>query len=162
MAAGEDQPQPVVHDRAHRIGAVERCVRIDRRELLLDQRLPSEELRLLRQDPPAPDPIDRPVASSRRDPGSGVARHAPSRPRLEGSDERVLDGFFGKVEVTEDADQGGHRPSLLLAEQAIDDGVGILGTDGQGRNRTWWSACAAIVGRQPAAPAFSASASAIA
>jgi hypothetical protein len=123
VTAGEDQPEPIVHDRVHRIGTVEGRVRIDRRELLLDQGLPAEELRLLREDPPPPEPIDRPVAGGRRDPGAGVVRHAPRRPRLEGRDEGLLDGFLGEVEVTEDADQGGHRPPLFLAEQAIDDGV---------------------------------------
>ena len=57
-----------------------------------------------------------------------VVIHAPGlsgsprvRPGLEGGDERVLDGFLGEVEVAEDADQRRDRPSLLLAEQAVDD-----------------------------------------
>ena len=104
-----------------------------------------------------PEPIDRPVAGGRRDPGARVVRDAPGRPRLEGRDEGLLDGFLGKVEVTEDADQGGHRPPLLLAEQAVDDGVGVLGASVK------QCGSAAIVGRQPPAPALArGSASAIA
>ena len=59
-----------------------------------------------------------------RDPGPGVVRDAPLRPRLEGGDERVLDGLLGEVEVAQDADERRDRPSLLLAEQAVDDLVG--------------------------------------
>ena len=66
------------------------------------------------------------------------------RPRLEGRDERVLDGLLGEIEVAEDADQGGHRPALLLAEQAVDDGVG---SSERGQRST--GSVAAIVGRQP-------------
>jgi hypothetical protein len=150
VAAREDQPESVVHDRAHGIGAVEFCVRIDRRELFLDQALPAEELRLLRKHPSPPEAVDRPVPRRRRDPGAGVVRDPPFGPRLEGRDEGILDRFLGEVEVTEHADQGGHRPPLLLAEQAVDDGARILGRDGQRRDRTG-RLRAAIVGRQPAA-----------
>ena len=124
MTAREDQPEAVVHDGAHGVGAVERHVRIDRRELFLDQRLPTEELRLLREHPLPPEPVDRPVAGGRRDPGAGVVGYAPDRPRLEGRDERLLDGFLGEVEVPEDPDQGRDRSALFLAGQAIDDLVG--------------------------------------
>ena len=49
---------------------------------------------------------------------------AAVRPRLQRSDERLLDGFLGEIEVAEDPDQGRDRSSLLLAEQAVDDLVG--------------------------------------
>jgi hypothetical protein len=45
---------------------------------------------------------------------------------LERDHERLLDRLLGEVEVAEDADQGGDRPSRLAPEQAIDD-IGPLG-----------------------------------
>ena len=53
-----------------------------------------------------------------------MVRDTARRPRLEGGDERVLDGLFGEVEVAEDADERRDRPSLLVAEQAVDDLAG--------------------------------------
>jgi hypothetical protein len=41
-------------------------------------------------------------------------------PDLHGDDEGLLDRVLGEVEVAEDADQRGDRPSRLVAEQAID------------------------------------------
>lgn len=32
-----------------------------------------------------------------------------------------MHGLFGQIEIAEDPDQGRDRPSLLLAEQAVDD-----------------------------------------
>ena len=44
---------------------------------------------------------------------------------LEGSHERVLDGILGQVEVAEDADQAGERPTGLPAKGLLDGGAGI-------------------------------------
>jgi hypothetical protein len=44
---------------------------------------------------------------------------------LEGGDERLLDGFLGEIEVAELADEGREGTTGLLAEDAVDDGVGI-------------------------------------
>ena len=64
------------------------------------------------------------VAGGRRDPGTGVRGDAAFRPRLQGGDERLLDGFFGEIEVPEDPDQGRDRSALLRTEQAIDGARG--------------------------------------
>jgi hypothetical protein len=120
MAAREDQPQPIVDDRAHRARTVQRGVRIDRRKLFLDRGFTAQQLLFLGQRPATAEAVNRPVASGRRDPRAGVVRDPPSRPRLERRDERLLDGFLGEVEVAEDADQRRDGATLLLAEQALD------------------------------------------
>ena len=51
----------------------------------------------------------------------GVRGHAAIGPRPQGLGERLLHGLLGQVEVAEHADEGRDRPSLLLAEQAVDD-----------------------------------------
>ena len=119
VAAGEDQAQPVVGD-GHRRPPLD--PRRSRAELGLDRgvarRAPrsSRRARLRRRS--------RSIARLR----AVVVIHAPglsgtprTRPGLEGRDERVLDGLLGEVEVAEDADQRRDRPSLFLAEQAVDE-----------------------------------------
>ncbi len=132
MAAREDQPQPVVDDRAHPVGSVQGRVGVDRRQLLLDRDFTAEQLLLLGQHLAAPQPVDRPVPGGRRDPGAGVVRHAALRPRLERRDEGILDGLLGEVEVAEDPDQRRDGPALLLTEQAVDDGPGRIGRGQRG------------------------------
>jgi hypothetical protein len=140
MATGEDQPQPIIRDRAHAGFSFDDRVGVDCLELGLDGRFALEELLLLGERPPTPDPVDRPVPGGRRDPCPGVVGYAASRPRLERGEEGLLDRLLGEIEVTQDADQGCDRPALLLAEDAVDDGVriGCLGH---------------APGRQPLAPA---------
>ena len=110
MAAGEDQPQPIVRD-----GAVVDLVLLARGH----ERL--ELAHLVLERPGAPDPVDGLVPRRGRDPGARVARQPTLRPDLERDQERILDGFLGEVEVAEDADERRDRPSRLLAEQAVDD-----------------------------------------
>ena len=55
----------------------------------------------------------------------GLAGTPRAGQRLQRGDERVLDGLLGEVEVAEHADQRRDRPALLLAEEAVDDGVGV-------------------------------------
>ena len=115
MAAGEDQPQPIVRD-----GAVVDLV-------LLAQGHERLELAHLVLEPAGPpDPVDGLVAGRGRDPRAGVARQPALRPHLERDQEGVLDGLLGEVEVAEDADERRDRPSRLLAEQAV-DGLGRRG-----------------------------------
>ena len=142
VAAREDQPQPVVCDRAHAGLPFDGRVRVDRFELRLDRRVALEQLLLLGEPPPAPQPVDRPVAGRGRDPRAGVVGHAARGPRLQRGDERVLDRLLGEVEVAEDADQRRDRPALLLTEDTVDDGVRIDGRhqapsadDDRGRGR---------------------------
>ncbi|HEY0444324.1 MAG TPA: hypothetical protein VGC90_08890 [Candidatus Limnocylindrales bacterium] len=118
MAAGEDEAQPVVRDRAHLCCSLLRC---HGREIRLDLRLAPEQLGLLDEPTFSPQPVDRAVAGRRDDPCAGVVGQAAVRPYLEGDDERVLNGLFGEVEVTEEADERRDRPAGFLAEQAVDD-----------------------------------------
>jgi hypothetical protein len=104
---------------------------LDHRQLYLDRRVPGQFVGLVAQAAPATEPVDRPVPSGRRDPGTRVGRDTAIGPDLEGGDERVLDGLLGEIEVAQDADQRGDRPSLLLAEQAVDDVVGGGGVEVQ-------------------------------
>ena len=108
MAAGEDEREPLVGDRAH--------VVVLARELLQ----PCEELHLLAKDAIAPDAVDRAVLRGRDDPGRGVARVALSRPALERRRERVLDGVLGELEVAERAGEDPDSVSPLLPEDLLD------------------------------------------
>ena len=120
MAAREDEAQPVIGD-VHRVLRLDRIDRFERGDEL---GLPGDLGRLLHEAPASAQPIDRAIARGGRDPGTGIRGDAALRPGLQGGDERLLDGLLGKVEVTEDPDQGRDRSALLLAEQAIDDLVG--------------------------------------
>ena len=125
MAAGEDQPQPVVGDRHVRVRVCRRSATgDDRREFDLDRRIARQLIGLVAKPAPPAKPVDRPVPGRGRDPCAGVRGHAPLRPDLKSGDEGVLDRFLGEVEVAEDADQGRDRPALFLAEQAVDELVG--------------------------------------
>src|SRR4029453_11946795 len=73
---------------------------------------------------PATQPVDRAVPGGGRDPRSRVRGHTALRPDLEGRDEGVLHRLLGEIEVAEDTDQRRDRPSLFLAEEAVDDVVG--------------------------------------
>ena len=108
VAAGEDEGEPVVGDRAH-------VVLLDR-ELLQ----PADELRLLLEDLLAADPVDRSVPRGRDDPGAGRARHAVARPALEGGREGVLHRVLGELEVAEDAREDRDGTAPLLSEDPLD------------------------------------------
>ena len=108
VAAGEDERQPVVGDRAHVV-------------LLGRQLLEAcEQLGLLLEDALAPDAVDRAVARRGDDPGSGIARHAVARPALERRGEGVLHRVLGELEVAEDAGEDRDRMAPLLAEDLLD------------------------------------------
>src|SRR5438270_12723440 len=107
MAAGEDQARPVV---AH--GAL-----LDRFVLRVQKSGLGVAVRAGRL---AAELIDRPVASGGDDP-PGRARGEPGGwPALHRRGERVLHRFLGDVDVAEDADQDGHRATVLLAEDTFD------------------------------------------
>jgi hypothetical protein len=116
MADGEDQPQPLVGDRAH--------------DRFLVVHVPAEcaQLGLERRLAPGPaalaaDPVDRAVARRGDDPRRRVGRRAIARPALEGDEERVLDGLLGAIEVAEDAREQRDRLPRLAPEQAVDEDV---------------------------------------
>jgi hypothetical protein len=117
VARGEDQPQPVVGDRAH-----ERQLRFG---LVLAA---AERPQLGRQldaaaRPPAlgADPVQRAVARGGDDPRRRVVGDPALGPVLERGDERVLDRLLGTVEVAEDACEHGDRLPRLAAEQTVDE-----------------------------------------
>ena len=119
VAAREDQAKAVVVDGHVVVGRDLHGV--ERGQLRLDRCLARQRLGLVPEPTSAAQAVDRAVARGRRDPRPGIGRDAALRPRLERRDERVLDGFLGKIEVAQDTDEGRDRPSLLLAEQALDD-----------------------------------------
>ena len=122
MAAREDQAQAVVADR-HLVGLVTHR-RVDGGELCLDDRVASQLIGLVPEPTSSAQSIDGAIAGGGRDPRARIGRDAPIRPDLERGDERVLDGLLGQIEIAEDADERRDRPSLLFAEEAIDDLVG--------------------------------------
>jgi hypothetical protein len=71
-------------------------------------------------------PVDRLVPGDAGDPRARIRRYAVARPALQGDDERLLDGLLGRVEVTQDANEGGDRPSRLVLEQTVDNSYGLL------------------------------------
>jgi len=74
----------------------------------------------------ATQPVDRLVPGDAGDPGARVRRYAVARPALEGDDERLLDCLLGRVEVAQDKNEGGDRPSRLVPEQTVDNSYGLL------------------------------------
>ncbi len=118
MAAGEDQAQPLVGDRAH--GLLRLRVRV--LVLVSLERLePRDRLGVAGEPPVAPQAVDRAVARRRDDPGGRVGRNAVARPALERDRKGVLDRLLGAVEVPERAGEDGDRLSRLAPEQAVED-----------------------------------------
>jgi len=64
--------------------------------------------------------VDRPVAGGGDDPPRRARWKSGRRPPPQGRGERVLDRLLGEVDVTEDADQDGHRAAVLGAEHTLD------------------------------------------
>jgi hypothetical protein len=64
--------------------------------------------------------VDRPVAGRGDDPSRRARWQSGGRPPPDRRGERVLDRLLGDVDVTEDADQDGHRATVLLAEHTLD------------------------------------------
>ncbi len=107
VAAGEDEPQPVI---AHRT--------------LLDGLLTGVQQRrlgvLVRAGSLAAQPVDSPVARRRDDPPGRARRQPALRPPAGRLGERVGHRVFGSVDVAEDAGQDGYRPAVLRAEDTLD------------------------------------------
>src|SRR6266513_724032 len=110
MAAGEDQPQPIVGN-----GALGHLL------VLVGGGHQGLELAHLVLEAAGPaNAVDRLVPRGRRYPAARIRRHAALGPDLERDEERVLYRLLGEVEVAEDPDERSDRPPRLLAEQAID------------------------------------------
>ena len=117
MAGGEDQPQPLVGDRAHELGLLVVFVAAERSQLGLERDAAA--------GPPAlgADAVERAVARRRDDPARGVVGQPALGPALERGEEGVLHRFLGAVEIAEDAGQDGDRLSRLAPEQTVDEDV---------------------------------------
>jgi hypothetical protein len=116
MAGREDEPQPLVGDRAHDV-LVLVVAAAEGAQLRLERGPPRGEALL------APQPVDRAVAGRGDDPGRRIVGDAARGPALERDEECVLDRLLGTVEVAEDAGEDGDRLPRLAPEQAVDDDV---------------------------------------
>jgi hypothetical protein len=111
VAAGEDEPQPVVVHGSHLLEHARLAVAGSEHRHLAEQ-LPAPCL--------AAQPVDGMVAGGRGDPAARIGRHAIARPLSQGDGEGLLDRVLGDVDVAEGTDQGGQRPARLLAEDPAD------------------------------------------
>ena len=102
VAAGEDQAQPIVFD-AFLVGPGGGVVH---RELLGGALFVE-----LIESGAAAEAVDRLEPAGGHQPGARVCGHSFLRPLLERGAERVLQGFFGDVEVAEQADERGQNPT---------------------------------------------------
>jgi len=68
----------------------------------------------------SPEPVDRPVASRRRQPRARVVRQARSRPPLGGDRKCLLRGLLGEIEVAEEADERSEDAPPELAEGLLE------------------------------------------
>jgi hypothetical protein len=118
MAAGEQQPQPVVGDAA-RVGFPGRAS--VRAPLTRHGELPQ----LGGFDVAPAEPVDGPVPGRGHDPRPGPVRHPVGRPAGERLRERLLRAFLGEVPVSGHPDQGGDDLAPLLAERVRDDLVDV-------------------------------------
>src|SRR5574338_368046 len=73
--------------------------------------------------------VDRAVAGRDRQPGTRIGRHAVARPAFGGGRERLLGGFFGEIEVTQEADQTREDAAPLVAEDLLEQAY--LSTSGR-------------------------------
>src|SRR4051794_13857612 len=114
MAAGEDQPQPVVANAAVVVVVVGPVVWV------LGQRRHRDLLHLGALGRAAAQPVDRAVARRRREPRAGTARNAIARPALQRQCEGVLRTFLCEVPVAGHPDQGRENAPPFVAERVGD------------------------------------------
>ena len=117
MAAGEDQLQPFVLDRAVVDGTVVDGTVVD---LVHDGLRCRQQVDLSGQGALPADPVDRPVAGGRHQPRAGIGRRPRCGPALRGDRERLLRRVLGLVEVTEEPDQRGQYPAPLGPEDLLE------------------------------------------
>jgi hypothetical protein len=113
VAAGEDEPEPVIADA---VVAGRREVPAGRLGRLQQRRL-AQLGGLVRA---AAEHVDRTVAGGGGQPGAGAGGHAVAFPRLQGAGERVLRALLGQVPVAGDRDQGGDDLAPLGREGGAD------------------------------------------
>jgi hypothetical protein len=112
VAAREDQPQPIVDDRAV---VAHGWPRVQAHQL-------RQPLRAVGHRPVAAQAVDRPPPGRCGDPRARVGRHAVAPPDRHGRLERVLDRILGQLEITDLTDQRGQHDCALLAERLRDGG----------------------------------------
>ena len=110
VAAGEDQLEPLVGDRASSSPLRPPCASGDVE--LAESSRRSVRSRRIRS-------IAR-LRAGRHQPGARVGGHAVARPALGGDRERLLGGLLGELEVAEEADQVGEDASPLVAEDLLE------------------------------------------
>src|SRR5262249_50647362 len=110
MAAGENQPKPVVLD----------ALVVQRRggALVGVEMLGND---LLRSKPPFPTHGINPLEPARgNQPSAWIGRYPLFRPPLQGGSEGVVQRVLGKIEVTQQADQRGENPARIRAIKCVD------------------------------------------
>ncbi len=108
MAAGEEEPQPVVG--SHGPARVVRG-RPHGSQLLSQECQPIPVSRV------AAEPVQGSTARHGEQPGARSFREAVARPRLEGRDQRLLDQLLREVPVAEDAEERCDQAPALLAHR---------------------------------------------
>lgn len=116
MAAGEEQPQPVVVRASVLVGQLDRLLqrRVFRRQELL------ERLAATAKGDRASHHIDGAAARRRGDPAGGPRRHAVRGPAPERLGEGLLEGILRQCEVTREADEGGEDLGALAPEHRLE------------------------------------------
>ncbi len=116
VAAGEDEPEPVVGDGAHGVG-------VD--GFVVEGSEHGGGLRVSRVAGGLPaEPVDGAVLRGRRQPRPGVGGQAGPRPSGHRLDERLLGDVLGQLDVPEPPHQPRDDPAVLLTEDPLDRGVG--------------------------------------
>jgi hypothetical protein len=125
VAAGEDQPQPVVADR-FRFWALDRLFMAAARHGDIqgpERRVgPHQQRELGRQRGPAPDEVERGAPGDGGEPGAGAVGHPVALPGAQGLDVGVLHHLLGRFEVAGDAHRRGEHVGPLAAVR-IGDGL---------------------------------------
>ena len=147
MAAGKDEPQPIVLDCAVLVLHLV-LLAVDSDEL--GQTLDAVGDRAL-----AAEPIDRSPPRGHHQPSAGVGRDPIALPRGDRRHERVLDGVLGELEVPDVADQRGQDTGPLLPEGAREGGDRVNRPSAPPAARLGHPACCAAAGRFAGSSGFS-------
>ena len=114
MAAGEDQPEPIVRDLAGlQLVRIDHAVAWRRRQ----------RLQLGRVAGASSQPVDCLVAGGLDDPGARMFGHAGLRPLGDRGGKCLLRDVFGQVEVAQHPDQRGNDPAPVGPVQGLDQCV---------------------------------------
>ena len=126
VAAGEDQPQPVIGKGRDRVGL--------RAAFGLRPGL-DEQRKLARERGLAADRIEGAPPRRRGEPGAGIDGDPAPRPRRQRLGVRLLHALLGKVDVARDAHRRGEHEGPLATVRVGDGGADLLARAGCGRHR---------------------------